>query len=167
MKEIIIPLSKGKIFLFVLGSLLMAVIGGLMIFSDEGVITHIFGIITLILFGGSTLYFAAKIFDNKPGLVINDKGIVDNSSYIAPGLILWEDIKDMSSSDVVGQRFVTLVVKNPERIIKRHTGLKKLFMNVNKSTYGSPIHLSSITLKCSFEELESLLKKRFLFKKSK
>jgi len=88
MTRIEIPLSKTKIILFLIGALAFVVAGSLCISEPERFasirypkdIVFIIGILGVSFFGICFAFIAKKAFSKKPGLVINDKGIIDNSN---------------------------------------------------------------------------------------
>ena len=101
-QRIEIPLSKRKIILFLIGSIMFVVAGILGIIMPERFnsiykspefirITSILGVI----FFGLAMVFTFKklIGNNKFGLVIDEYGITDYSTATSIGLIEWSDIK--------------------------------------------------------------------------
>jgi hypothetical protein len=106
--------------------------------------------------------FIKKLPDNKPGLIINSEGIIDNSSGVSAGLVLWKDIIEITTSNVMNQKFLMFIVKNPEEYINRQNGIvKRKAMEMNYRSYGSPISISANTLDTNFEELYELLQRKF------
>ncbi|MGO4904750.1 STM3941 family protein [Flavobacterium sp. W20_MBD1_R3] len=169
--QIEIPLSKQKMYLMLFGSIIFVVIGTWLvvnppksnhsIFGNPMVIL-ISGISAIIFFGYTTFILLKKLPDNKPGLIINSEGIIDNSSGVAAGIVLWTDIIEISTANVMNQKFLMFIVKNPEEYINRQNGIvKRKAMEINYKTYGSPISISANTLNTNFEELYKLLKRKF------
>lgn len=126
------------------------------IFFNERVIKNI-GYIGLPFFGLVSILLTKKLFDNKPGLIINKKGIIDNSNSSSIGLIKWSDITKISQKEVVSTKFLLVEIRNPQEYIEKANQIKKLLLKQNLNTYGTPITLTSVGLKCSFEELEQLI----------
>jgi hypothetical protein len=95
-------------------------------------------------------------------LIINSEGIIDNSSGVSAGLVLWKDIIEITTSNVMNQKFLMFIVKNPEEYINRQNGIvKRKAMEMNYRSYGSPISISANTLDTNFEELYELLQRKF------
>lgn len=171
-----IPLSKGKMFLTFIGALAFIAIGIWFLVKPPQISNPIFGNPTLILISGlaSILFFGIvaivilrKFFDKKPGLTISDEGIIDNSSGNSEGIIPWSDITDIEVGQVMSQKFLMIIVKNPQEYInKAKNSLKKNGMKMNYKSYGSPIAISSNTLKMNFQELQDLLNEKFIQNKS-
>jgi len=169
--QIEIPLSKQKMYLMLFGSIIFVVIGTWLvvnppksnhpIFGNPMVIL-ISGISAIIFFGYTAFILLKKLPDNKPGLIINSEGIIDNSSGVSAGIVLWTDIIEISTANVMNQKFLMFIVKNPEEYINRQNGIvKRKAMEINYKTYGSPISISANTLDTNFEELYKLLKIKF------
>ena len=169
--QIEIPLSKQKMYLMLFGSIIFVVIGTWLvvnppksnhpIFGNPMVIL-ISGISAIIFFGYTAFILFKKLPDNKPGLIINSEGIIDNSSGVSPRIVLWTDIIEISTANVMNQKFLMFIVKNPEEYINRQNGIvKRKAMEINYKTYGSPISISANTLDTNFEELYKLLKRKF------
>ncbi|MDB5200677.1 MAG: hypothetical protein JWQ27_86 [Ferruginibacter sp.] len=111
-----------------------------------------------------TFFFTKKLFDKKPGLIIDEHGIYENTSAFAFGLIPWSDIAYIEEhilqvSVASKQYFVTVALTDPEKYISREKNLlKRKLLNANARSYGSPIHISTNGLKTTHQELLQLLK---------
>ena len=158
-----IPLSKVKIVVIMFGGILFVAAGFWMFWmaerQQEFLPMHmkVAGASSIIFFGVCVLYMILKIFDDKPGLIIDSKGITDNSSGIAAGLITWESIKQIEKKYIKGQSFIAIKVANPNRYIERESGIKRIIMNMNLKMYETPIYISANSLKIEYDELWSLL----------
>ncbi len=166
-EQIEIPLSKPKIILTFLGSLLFVGLGiwfltcppqrNHWLFGDPTLI-FIAGISSVIFFGLAAVTIFRKFSDKKPGLTINKQGIIDNSSGVSGGLIPWADIQEIKISKVMSQKFLMLIVRNPEDYLKKVTNpLKRNAMKMNYKTYGTPISITSNALQTNFDDLHKLL----------
>lgn len=105
------------------------------------------------LFGLSGAYVVWKLFDKSPGLTLNERGIVDNSSGIAAGLIPWAEIVDIDAYQINRQKFISVYVADPEKYIRRSGPLKRMLDRANMKMVGTPINISSVGLKISHAEL--------------
>ena len=166
-EQIEIPLSKTKMILTFLGSLMFVGLGIWFLTNPPKSNHWLFGNPTLILIAGiaSVIFFGLvaviifrKFSDKKPGLIINRQGIFDNSSGVSAGLIPWTDIQEIKISQVMSQKFLMFIVRNPEYYLEKVTNpLKKNAMKMNYKTYGSPISISSNALQTNFDDLHKLL----------
>jgi len=165
--EIIIPLSKQKIILLTFSALVFVGLGILFVTIPEKytspimrnpTIIFISGIASIFFFGLCTLFICKKLWDKSPGLIITDEGILDNSSGVSGGQILWVDIDNISVLKNHRQKLIMLQVKNPQAYIDKQTsGFKRKMMTLNYKMYGTPLCITSNGLKISFDELLSTL----------
>lgn len=96
--------------------------------------------------------------DNKPGLIIDQTGLTDNSSGVSAGRILWSDIADISVIEIHRQKLIMLQVTNPQDYIdKQKSEFKRKMMQMNYKVYGTPLSITSNGLHISFDELLSTL----------
>lgn len=157
--ETIIPLSRGKIVGLTLGSVAFVAVS-IWIWTipvGEGPLTpplrKIVSVLGIGFFGICAVYGFAKLFDKKPGLVIDREGIMDNSSGVAAGRILWSEIRGFQEHEIFGQRFLTIQVTDPERFLNQSGYLKTKLNSANLNLTGSPINISSNSLSIGFDEL--------------
>ena len=166
-----IPLSKSKIFLMLLGALVFVAIGCWFVI-DPPIIANSFwgnptkiaitGYASILFFGLCALFFIRKLQSSKPGLIINGKGIVDHSSGISAGVILWSEIVEISVIVVHQQKLIMLYVKEPQSIIDRQESMfKRKLMQLNYKMYGTPVSLTASGLKISFNDLVKIIMDKF------
>lgn len=163
-----IPLSRKKLIrLFVFGLAFLAM-GTWMVVTDPQTSNSLFnnpvvkafagyGSLLLGIFG---IYFSAKkLFSKLPGLVVDADGIHDHSSAFQFGLIPWSDITDIGEYTMqVGlasrQQFIIIAVKDPQKYIDHSSSLiKRKILETNARQYGSPIHISTQSLKTDHASL--------------
>jgi hypothetical protein len=169
-EQIEILLSKSKLSLLLAGSIAFVAIGFWFVIDSKDVATSgirqtspifilVGGIVTILFFGICGVAIAKKLTSHKPGIVINNEGILDNSGGISTGLILWKDIKQIKTINIANQNMVVIIVRNPEEYIDRQANsFKKKMMQLNYKKHESPIVISANGLKCSFNDLYNLLK---------
>lgn len=163
--KIEIPLSKFKMVVLLLGSLLFVALGILMLLNAEDMQTKTFGpgwimgfgLLGILFFGTITVSVARKLFSKKAGLIIDSKGIYDNSSGISAGFIPWEDISGIRTIQVMTTKFLLIDVKEPHMYLTKVRGLKLQAMKANYKKYDTPVSISSAALKYNFKKLEQLL----------
>ena len=104
---------------------------------------------------------------SKPGLIIDDHGLVDYSSGISAGVILWSEITDISVIVLHQQKLIMLYVTEPQSIINRQTNmLKRKIMELNYKMYGTPVSITASGLKISFDDLLEIIMQSFKEKKN-
>lgn len=166
MGKIIIEISKRKLMVLLLGGI------GFVFFSiwfivkpadfvnfltrSEAIVFTV-GVVGAIVFGFATIILFIKLFDKKPGLIIDQEGIMDNTNSSSVGLIRWSEITGITTKKIASTQFILLQVKNPEEYISKASRLKKLSLRQNLNSYGTPITLTSVGLDCTFSELERLI----------
>jgi hypothetical protein len=164
---ITIPLSKGKLLLSTLGAFAFVAIGFWFVLAPpsrtgsslESTFLMVLGLVAILFFGGIALLIIRKLFDPRPGLVIDERGLTDNSGGLSAGQILWEDIEDISVLQIQRQRLILILVKNPQDYLDRQSnGWKRKLMAINYRQYGTPISISTNGLKISFAALLETLK---------
>ena len=165
--QIEIPLSKTKMILTFFGSLVFVGLGIWFLTNPpksnhwlfgNPTIVFIIGLASVIFFGLVAVTIFRKFSDKKPGLTISKQGVTDNSSGVSAGLIPWTDIQEIKISQVMNQKFLMLIVRNPEDYLDKVTNpLKRNAMKMNYKTYGSLISISSNALRTNFDDLQKLL----------
>lgn len=170
-KQIEIPLSKIKLTLMLLGSIVFFGTGiGIMVHPakidgsifQNPTINFIFGIVTILFFGIAAIFAFKKLNDNSPGLIISDEGVVDNSSGISTGFIPWTDITAIKETKVFNNRMINLVVKNPEEYISRQKSfIKRKIVQSSYNSFGTVISISANGLKCNQSDLKAILDNKF------
>ncbi len=100
-----------------------------------------------------------KLFDWKPGLVLDSLGITDNSSGTPAGFIPWSEIIGFTVFEIYKQRTLFILLRNPYSFIENANFLKRFMYKANFKTFGSPIGVSMNTLKIDSTELYNLCNK--------
>ena len=173
-EKIEIPLSKNKLFLGIGGSILFVVLGVWLFLNADGfqeysmrllrnpMVIKGAGILAILFFGATGIYGFRKLFDKKVGLIIDSNGITDNSNASSVGLIEWNDISEIKTQQVMSTKFLLINVTDPEKYIgKVKSGMKARLMRTNMKMYGTPLSITSNTLKYDFEKLEQLIQTEF------
>jgi hypothetical protein len=170
MSEIRIALSKKKLIFAFIGSIIFVALGIQFILKPESYISSshrnaelivIVGYASLIFFGICLIYIFYKAFDKKPGLIVNENGITDNSNFASVGLIEWSEIIGIRTEQVMSTKFILIDVLNPEKFIQKSSKFKASLMKANLKMYGTPLSITSNTLRYNFDEMERLLKSEF------
>jgi hypothetical protein len=165
--KISIPISKTKLTLMLIGSLIFATLGTVYIKDPEVLMSPMFrskelifivGIACTLFFGLASFYLFKKLFDNRPGLIISADGILDNSNATPVGLIEWNDIVNTGTIKIHRQRIILIKVKNAEKYINRQKNKRtRNVLTANNNFFGTPITITANGLKIDFETLERIL----------
>ena len=176
-----IQLSKTKLFFSLLGAIIFAGIGfwliaieppetfylkffGLLKFTITN--TKLFfaclGLLVILIFGSFAFLTLKKIRDNLPGLIITRDGITDNSNAASVGFIPWEDVIKIKETKISRQKFISIIVKDPQSYIKKQkSAFRRKTMQINCNMCGTPVSISANSLKFSYKELKAILEKKF------
>ncbi|HTR29893.1 MAG TPA: STM3941 family protein [Puia sp.] len=167
LETIEIPISKHKAGLLFVASLVFVIVGLFFVISPGTFVSVIArtkwaisvpGYLSVVVFGFFGITILRKIFDKRPGLTISKEGITDNSGGVSAGFIPWSDITAIREEAVGNQRFLNVVVKNPQDYIDRQRSwLKRKIVRKNLEIFGMPIGISTNALKIDYEELKQIL----------
>lgn len=162
-QKIEIPTSKKKAILLILGCL-MFVIGCIWMWTKaesqttySSIFLQIISIIGISFFGIGLVFGPRKLFDRKPGLIISDQGIQNNSSIFFGYFISWSNIIKFEISQVKSTKLILIIVNNPEEIIGKAGYFKQKILRYSMRENGAPYLIGSGTLKIDFDELYELL----------
>lgn len=115
------------------------------------------GLASFACFGLTLLYLGDRLIRRKPSLIISDRGIIDNSFYLAAGEILWEDIAGFEVYHYLGQGMLGIRLKDPHLLYNRASGFKRWMIGVNRKLVPAQINIPrnavSIPLEKVLEEM--------------
>ena len=143
-------------FAFVAAGVWMWTYGGAT-FSMETIFYKIISLVAVLFFGMTGVFGLTKVFDNKPGLIINQQGLIDNSSMVSGKLVKWSDIIGLEVSQIQSTKFLLIFVQNPEHYMDQASYVGRFWMKLNHKTYGTPLSISSNSLKCNFDQLIKMI----------
>ena len=130
-------------------------------------IIRIVGVSGIIFFGITRIYGIRKLFDKRSELIIDSNGITDHSNVTSIGLIEWKDISNIRSKKVLSTHYLLIDVTNPvKHITMSKNSVRSKLMRANFKKFGTPISISSDTLKYNFIALEKLMQEQFKRHKS-
>lgn len=119
------------------------------------------GIIGGLFFGSGAIAFLWDILKNEPGLVIDQKGILNNSNLNSGYFVSWEEIEDMSISTISRkQKCIIINVVNHEKIYDQVNWLKRLLLKGTARFYQSPVFITDSILNESLDEVLKKLRKQ-------
>jgi hypothetical protein len=166
-----IELSKSKLTLMLIGTTGFVAVGIWFVISPPTISNSywgnpikiaLVGYASIVFFGLCAVYILRKLPDTKAGLVIDDIGLVDNSSALSAGQILWTDIQDVTVIEINKQKLMMLHVTNPQEYIDRQKSIfKRKGMQLNYQMYGTPLSITANGLKTSFDKLLVMITDRF------
>jgi hypothetical protein len=167
MNELVIYPKKGKMILYGIGCLIFVVLGGILFWiglsegGSDSLKFLLIGGIAFLFFGLCMIYWVKSMIKVKPALIINGDGIIDQSTYIAPGLIKWEEIEDIDFVQFGGQTYLGIFTKDPDLIINRTNSFKSMLNKMNRGLLPSQVNIPVKILNCSAEELVEAVSKQW------
>ena len=170
--EIRIPFSNSKILLLLFAALIFVALGIWLVSVAESersnsqqlydyLLFYGAGIASLVVFGACAVVAVRKFFDDSPALVLNPAGLTDNSSAVSAGFVPWKVIQYIDIDHIQGQKFIAIVVENPEAYLARGNVLQRLLHRGNMRMTGTPINISSQALKIKHQNLLALISAYF------
>lgn len=163
MDPVTIPLSKGKLLLAFLGACAFVAIG-IWLWGKAPTFTGYeqarawFGAITcVIFFGAGAVILAIKLFDRRPGLVLNDEGVHRLGLFGFQPVIPWKHITHCSITRIKRTRILLIHVDHVEEILAHLAPLPRFFQRMAVAQNGTPYSLTSNNLKIDIEQLKALI----------
>ncbi|MBY6192138.1 hypothetical protein KUV22_17080 [Microbulbifer agarilyticus] len=171
MKELedrVIKASQLKNALVVAGSIVFVCVGVWLLTLDISTIedakrfnnptlVYALGIIVIFACGINAILITKKIFERKPALTLTADGIVDNSSPASVGKILWSEITGLREREAGGQKYIAILVKNPEKYCQSGNPIKRAINSYSLKTWGTPIYLTANSLKVDHQGLKTVV----------
>lgn len=164
--KIVIDLSKRNTFIGILASLGFVILA-LTIFvnainsgsSAVSVFDIILSTVTIVLFTFFFIVNLIKFLDKKAGLIISNKGIIDNSSGTSLNILIpWEDISRVDNVSNFFAKAVVIRLKDPKKYLEKAKSnpLRKL-ISINMKMANSPISINTFGLAISQDELFEII----------
>ncbi|KUJ62190.1 hypothetical protein AR687_09215 [Flavobacteriaceae bacterium CRH] len=158
MRTLEIQINKTRIFSLLIISVLVIFLVVLYYYSLylEGKISLKLSILLVIAIPFLIYFFWSslkKIIAKKPGLVIDNQGILDYMSFSEIGIISWKNITHAKIIKHKFSEYLLIGIKDNEIILNRLSGFKKIVVNKQIETFGTPIVISLDNLKIDKSEL--------------
>jgi hypothetical protein len=107
------------------------------------------------LFAGTGMVvLGSKLFDKRPGLVLNDEGIHRLGVFKFQPVIPWKHITHCSITSVKSTKILLVHVDNVEDALVRMNPVSRAIQRMMLRQYGTPYSLTSNTLQCDMDELK-------------
>ena len=164
MEEVAVPYNKAKILLVVAGCWVFVAIAIALMsahpltvesiqHSINALIVNGVACVVLVFFGGGSLLGVARFFSNRPGLVLNSDGILENASLFPIGLIPWTEISGLHLAKFNRQTLLVVWLDSPETFVARLQPVSRLLCRCNIELIETPVAFGTGTLQISAEEL--------------
>lgn len=165
-----IPIKTRKQYLALALSGAFVLGGALMLITPDSFISPLFpspwipraiGFVSMAFFGGAGRVILRRMQDPRPGLVLNKEGIQNYASNLDQNFVAWEEVRELKVTKVAGQKFLMVMLHDPEAFISRTATNKatRLVMKSNYKLYGSPFAIALNTLDFDPDDLTYLIEK--------
>ncbi|MCH5717274.1 STM3941 family protein [Niabella hibiscisoli] len=126
------------------------------------------GFIGSFIFIIGAAFMAQKVFNKKPGLIIDNDGIADGSLGVLFPKVSWAQVTEIGHLESNGDHFIKITIKDPEKYMAAEPNpLKRKMLEMNYNTLRTPVNIAASRLKMDFQELYSLIQnKRQAFRNS-
>ncbi|PRW63600.1 STM3941 family protein [Actinopolyspora mortivallis] len=104
-------------------------------------------------FGACLVYGALRLFRPRPVVLLDNAGLRDHASLTSVGFIAWDEIAG-AMADVDGtQRVLSIVLDDPEKLLRRVPGFKGFLLRTNTRMTGTPVNISQTTVAMPIPQL--------------
>jgi len=118
--------------------------------------THATGILVIAVGIALAVISIKAIFENKPSLILNSKGILKNPNLSAAQLIPWNDIVSFGIVEYRSDTRLVVILKDPQKYYGVSGGVGRNINAAEAKRFGSPITISTSFLDIDAEELETV-----------
>jgi hypothetical protein len=154
METITIGPSRGQWIVTLTGSLCFVAAGFLILAIGESPLTGWSGII---FFGACALVSAWQLFDARPRIVIDDRGILDRTLNV--GVIEWSDILDATVKRTHDNPFICLDLRDPAKYVGRLSPMMRRMVDLNRRLGFTELSLNLTGTNMDPERLRELILK--------
>lgn len=154
MQRIVIHSSRTRVILLLVVSVCF-VAGGVLLLAAGGPAPVAW--MSIIFFGGCAVVIGLQVFDTRPRIVIDDRGIVDRTLKV--GLIEWPDIRSAFLAHIQGNPFLCLDLVDPAKYVERLSPMMRHMVALNRKLGFTDLSLNLTATRVEPERLEELIQK--------
>lgn len=121
-------------------------------------LVQVVGGVSIAFFGYVAAFSARRLANPTPGLVLDARGLTDNTSAVAAGFIPWADVADVKTGGLAGQPFLYVVLRDPDAFLRSVSPVRRFFLDQNRKLGPSPVALTSASLDADFDEMAALVR---------
>jgi hypothetical protein len=161
--ELVIPASRLKLAGILLGALAFVALGALMIYLEfrEDWFAVFIGFACVAFFGAVAVSVTHKMVSAGPAVIINSRGITDNSSGVSVGFVAWDDIAEVRAYTFQNQTFLGIVPKDLDKVLATLPGWKRKAIRANLALGAAPMNIPQIVLGVKVSDLVREIETRF------
>jgi hypothetical protein len=148
---VVVRASKGRLAGLFLLSVLFVAGGGVLAGVHSNPFARVVGGVGVLFFGLCGGMILRKLAGPRIALVLDRHGLIDNGSAAPAGRIAWEEITRVAVVEFMGQRFLSLDVKDREALYARARVAR--ILKANASLMGYPVNLTANILERPVDEV--------------
>jgi len=153
-----VPVNKRRIILFTILLVVALALGSAVAYWLYSINEASYKLIILIAIGIPLLLYAlyinAKLLRNdRPALIIDDLGILDNVSAIKAGIIPWSNIAGLRTAAFASSEFLLVDLRNVNEVLDVLPKLQRISATANIKKYQTPILINLSSLLIDKQEL--------------
>lgn len=171
MKQLLIRGSKTKIIFAVVLGTIIGIFSFQLFLNPAGFrsprFTNVFFIKYLGLAFSAMMFIfvfiiAKKTYMNEFSLVVDEKGIYDQTNTFSVGFVQWSNISEITVVGSNPAKIILVKLKNNELCVsKEHRWFRKKMIIGNISVYGTPVVIPTMLLEYSHTKILNLLLENF------
>ena len=120
---------------------------------DSPTLVYAIGVLGLLLFGGLAVFNIRKLVNRRPGVVLSEAGLLDQSTGVSVGFIPWSDITGVDTYKSFNQRTLVVRVSDPQKYLTGGNALARYLRRSTMKLCGSPVTITSAVLKIRYDDL--------------
>lgn len=159
--------SRIRLALLALGALVFVLAGAFMCYtaladrtsSQPPVAIFAVGVLAVVFFGCCLLYGVVRLVLPKPAVVLDNTGLYDHASATSVGHLAWPDITDVATLSFGAQRMLSIRLTDPESVLSRASGLRRLALRTNVKLMGTPVNIPQTMLPIPVKQLEAEIRR--------
>ena len=161
--ELRIPASRLKLVGTLLGALAFVGLGVLMMITESrrGLFAKLIGLVVVGFFGAIVVSVMKHLLFLGPAVIINSKGIVDNSSGVSVGFIAWDEIEEIREYKFQNQTFLGITLKDVNKVVARQPKWKRSVIRANLKLGAAPVNIPQSVLGVKVSDLVREIQDRF------
>jgi hypothetical protein len=117
-------------------------------------------VVGLLFFAGVALYLMYRLLINRPVLLVDAQGIIDQSNLIGIGRLHWNEISAIRPTVYIGQEMLSIVPLDLDAVISRQRSpIRRYALRFNQRR-GLGIAIAASVLSVSLPELQREIEER-------
>ena len=155
MDTLVIANSRWRYLLLLLVAL--GLVGGGVFIAVKASGARWIGRANILFFGACAALFIRQLFDSRPRLKIDERGINDRT--LGVGLIPWSEITNAYVKSMQGNDFICLAVRDPNRWIGGLSPAQMVMLKANKALGFSELNIHLTGTNVRTQEIHELILK--------